>query len=80
MFTKYVQILARRRSKSANIYSKVLILLYCNHQVEIKFSNQVLKVLQAKRRDGGIYVCVASNEVGSIQQAYTLEVLGQFLC
>ena len=34
-----------------------------------------LKVIDARSSDSGIYVCVATNEAGTDQQAFTLEVL-----
>lgn len=39
---------------------------------------QVLNVIEARSSDSGIYVCAATNEAGTAQQAYTLEVLGRF--
>lgn len=35
------------------------------------------QVVDARSSDSGIYVCVATNEAGTAQQAYTLEVLGR---
>ncbi|KHN71012.1 Hemicentin-2 [Toxocara canis] len=35
----------------------------------------VLKVIETRSSDSGIYVCVATNEAGTAQQAFTLEVL-----
>uniref|UniRef100_A0A0K0D158 Ig-like domain-containing protein n=1 Tax=Angiostrongylus cantonensis TaxID=6313 RepID=A0A0K0D158_ANGCA len=35
----------------------------------------ILTVIEARSSDSGIYVCSATNEAGSEQQAYTLEVL-----
>ncbi len=40
---------------------------------------QTLSVLETRSSDSGIYVCVATNEAGTAQQAYTLEVLGKSL-
>ena len=37
----------------------------------------MLKVIDARSSDSGIYVCVATNEAGIDQQAFTLEVLGK---
>lgn len=34
-----------------------------------------LKVIDTRSSDSGIYVCVATNEAGTDQQAFTLEVL-----
>uniref|UniRef100_A0A914V1J2 Ig-like domain-containing protein n=1 Tax=Plectus sambesii TaxID=2011161 RepID=A0A914V1J2_9BILA len=34
-----------------------------------------LRISQSRNTDAGIYVCVATNEAGTAQQAYTLEVL-----
>ncbi|VDM60010.1 unnamed protein product [Angiostrongylus costaricensis] len=36
---------------------------------------KILTVIEARSSDSGIYVCSATNEAGSEQQAYTLEVL-----
>ncbi|KAK6759923.1 hypothetical protein RB195_021467 [Necator americanus] len=36
---------------------------------------KVLNVIEARSSDSGIYVCAATNEAGTAQQAYTLEVL-----
>ncbi|KHJ98435.1 immunoglobulin I-set domain protein [Oesophagostomum dentatum] len=38
---------------------------------------KVLNVIEARSSDSGIYVCAATNEAGTAQQAYTLEVLGE---
>lgn len=35
-----------------------------------------LMVVEARSSDSGIYVCSATNEAGTSQQAYTLDVLG----
>ncbi|KAI6172894.1 EGF-like domain-containing protein [Aphelenchoides besseyi] len=37
--------------------------------------NRVLKIIDTHSSDSGIYVCVASNEAGTDQQAFTIEVL-----
>nr|CAD2157874.1 unnamed protein product [Meloidogyne enterolobii] len=37
--------------------------------------NSFLKVVDVRSSDSGIYVCVATNEAGTDQQAFTLEVL-----
>ena len=38
---------------------------------------QSLTVIEVRSSDSGIYVCQATNEAGTTQQAYTLEVLGK---
>uniref|UniRef100_A0A183D613 Ig-like domain-containing protein n=1 Tax=Gongylonema pulchrum TaxID=637853 RepID=A0A183D613_9BILA len=38
--------------------------------------DEVLRILDARSSDSGLYVCVATNEAGTAQQAFTLEVLG----
>ncbi|CAI4229366.1 unnamed protein product [Auanema sp. JU1783] len=38
-------------------------------------SGKVLNVFEARSSDSGIYVCTATNEAGTAQQAYTLEIL-----
>ncbi|KAI1722964.1 immunoglobulin i-set domain-containing protein [Ditylenchus destructor] len=37
--------------------------------------DRVLKIIDTRSSDSGIYVCVATNEAGTDQQAFTLEVL-----
>ncbi|KAI6230583.1 Hemicentin-2 [Aphelenchoides fujianensis] len=37
--------------------------------------NQILKIIDTHSTESGIYVCVSSNEAGTDQQAFTLEVL-----
>lgn len=39
----------------------------------------VLKIIDARSSDSGIYICVAKNEAGADQQAFTLEILSKFL-
>uniref|UniRef100_A0A1I7X454 Hemicentin-1 n=1 Tax=Heterorhabditis bacteriophora TaxID=37862 RepID=A0A1I7X454_HETBA len=36
---------------------------------------KILTIIEARSSDSGIYVCAATNEAGTAQQAYTLEVL-----
>lgn len=38
-------------------------------------NDKELTITNVRSSDAGIYVCVATNEIGSVQQAYTLEVL-----
>uniref|UniRef100_A0A0M3J7Z4 Putative titin (inferred by orthology to a S. mansoni protein) n=1 Tax=Anisakis simplex TaxID=6269 RepID=A0A0M3J7Z4_ANISI len=38
--------------------------------------DKILTVIETRSSDSGIYVCVATNEAGTTQQAFTLEVLG----
>lgn len=39
----------------------------------------VLKIIDTRSSDSGIYVCVATNEAGTDQQAFTLEVLSKIV-
>lgn len=39
--------------------------------------DRVLKIIDTRSSDSGIYVCVATNEAGTDQQAFTLEVLSE---
>uniref|UniRef100_A0A915PUW8 Hemicentin-1 n=1 Tax=Setaria digitata TaxID=48799 RepID=A0A915PUW8_9BILA len=36
--------------------------------------NEVLRITDARSSDSGLYVCVATNEAGTAQQAFTLEI------
>lgn len=39
--------------------------------------DKVLKIIDTRSSDSGIYVCVATNEAGNDQQAFTLEILSK---
>lgn len=36
----------------------------------------MLRITDARSSDSGLYVCMATNEAGTAQQAFTLEVFG----
>lgn len=38
-------------------------------------NESTLKIIDARSSDSGIYICVAKNEAGVDQQAFTLEIL-----
>lgn len=39
----------------------------------------ILKIIDTHSSDSGIYVCVATNEAGTDQQAFTLEILSKHI-